>query len=210
MTKGGLIQLMINKNTIIKIEEQLDQAFRNLLFYAVNNEKVREAMSHIKLAKSFLDPTTHNDLTLRPSWDKYFMTIAKTVASRSTCIRRQIGCVIVKDNRILSTGYNGAASGCSHCTDQNYCWREENKIPSGEKLDRCFAAHAEVNAIAQAAKFGTSINESDLYCTNLPCFTCAKTIVNAGISQVIYKGEYPDDMTKNLFEEAGVILFMIP
>lgn len=145
---------------------------------------------------------------MRPSWDEYFMGLAKYVASRSTCLRRQVGAVIVKDKCILSTGYNGASKGATHCEEIG-CIREKLKIPSGEKLDLCRAVHAEQNAIIQAAKNGVSIKDSTIYITVTPCFQCAKMIVNAGIKEVVVSGVYPDERTMELFDEVGVKLTKI-
>ena len=145
---------------------------------------------------------------MRPSWDEYFMGLAKYVASRSTCLRRQVGAVIVKDKCILSTGYNGASKGATHCAEVG-CIREKLKIPSGEKLDLCRAVHAEQNAIVQAAKNGVSINDATIYITVTPCFQCAKMIVNSGIKEVVVSGVYPDERTMELFDEVGVKLTKI-
>jgi dCMP deaminase len=140
---------------------------------------------------------------MRPTWDEYFMDIVGLIKSRSTCIRRQVGALIVKDKRILATGYNGAPTGCKHCTDIG-CMREELGIPSGQRHELCRAIHAEQNAIVQAAYSGTSVKDGTLYVTHQPCVLCAKMIINAGIRKVIFKGEYPDDMAMDMLKEAGV------
>lgn len=140
---------------------------------------------------------------MRPSWDEYFMEITRLVARRSTCLRRQVGALIVKDKNILATGYNGAPSGVAHCLDTG-CLREQLGIPSGERHELCRGLHGEQNAIIQAAKHGTSIDGSLLYCTTQPCIICAKMIINAGISQVVYGEGYPDRLTELMFEEAGI------
>lgn len=139
----------------------------------------------------------------RPSWDVYFMKICDDVATRSTCLRRQVGAIIVKENRILSTGYNGAPTGLTHCANIG-CYRQIHNIPSGTLAEKCRASHAEQNAIVQAAKHGISINDGVLFCTNFPCSICAKLIINAGIIQVIYKEDYNDELSKELFEESDV------
>lgn len=139
----------------------------------------------------------------RPSWDKYFMQIAELVASRSTCLRRNVGAVIVKDRRILTTGYNGAPRGLKHC-EVTGCLREQMSIPSGEKQELCRGLHAEQNAIIQAAMHGISIQNSYLYCTDQPCITCAKMIINAGITRIYYKNSYPDKLAKKLLNDAGI------
>jgi len=139
----------------------------------------------------------------RPSWESYFMEITQLVAKRSTCKRRSVGAIIVKDKRILSTGYNGAPSGVSHCLDIG-CLREQLNVASGERHELCRGIHAEQNAIIQAALHGVSIQGATLFCTNLPCSICAKMIINAGIRKIIYLSGYADQMSMDLLEEAGV------
>ncbi len=141
----------------------------------------------------------------RPSWDHYFMGITDLVATRSTCIRRKVGAVIVKDKRILCSGYNGAPSGIPHCSETG-CLREQMKIPSGEKHELCRGVHAEQNAIIQAACHGISVRGASLYCTNQPCSICAKMIINAGIVQVHFKQAYNDPMSVEMFDQAGIFL----
>ena len=141
----------------------------------------------------------------RPSWERYFMDITHLVAKRSTCIRRQVGAILVKDKRILSTGYNGAPSGVEHCLDVG-CLREQKNIPSGERHELCRGSHAEQNAIVQAAAYGTSINDAILFCTNLPCSICIKMIINAGINSIFYEEGYPDSLSEKLMKEAGIAL----
>jgi dCMP deaminase len=144
----------------------------------------------------------------RPSWDEYFFQIASQVATRSTCMRRQVGAVLVKDKRILSTGYNGAPRGISHCIDVG-CLREQLGIPSGERHELCRALHAEQNAIIQAALHGVKIEGSTLYCTHQPCSLCAKMIINAGIVEVYFDEGYPDELATGFFNEAGTRLHRI-
>lgn len=129
---------------------------------------------------------------MRVGWDSYFMVLAKMVASRSTCNSRPTGAIIVKDKRVISTGYNGSVIGADQCSDhgQNYCFRRINNIPNEDKYNFCPAVHAEANAIAQAAKYGISIQDSVMYCTLYPCFICQKLIVNSGITKVFYEHEY--------------------
>ena len=129
---------------------------------------------------------------MRPSWDEYFMDIVELVKKRSTCLRRQVGALIVKDKRILATGYNGAPAGCKHCTE------------TGQRHEICRAAHAEQNAIVQAAYSGTSVKNSVMYVTTQPCVLCAKLIINAGITKIMFKGDYPDTLAMELLQEAGV------
>lgn len=139
----------------------------------------------------------------RPDWDEYFLKIAELVSSRSTCIRRHVGAVIVKEKRILATGYNGAPSGISHCADVG-CIRETMKVPSGERHELCRGLHAEQNAIIQAAYHGVSIKGSVFYITCHPCSVCAKMIINAGIGEIIIKDGYPDKIAEDLLSEAGI------
>lgn len=140
---------------------------------------------------------------MRPSWDEYFMEIVELIKTRSTCIRRQVGALIVKDKRILATGYNGAPTGCTHCSELG-CMRERLQIPSGQRHELCRAIHAEQNAIVQAAYSGTSVKGGVLYVTNQPCVLCAKMIINAGITKIVFKGEYPDELAMELLKEARI------
>ncbi len=141
----------------------------------------------------------------RPPWDAYFMEIAALVARRSTCLRRAVGAVIVKNRRILATGYNGAPSGIAHCVDRG-CLRETMQIASGQRHELCRGIHAEQNAIIQAAYHGVSIQDGILYCTNLPCAICTKMIINAGIHEICYKEGYADELSMALLEEAHIRL----
>lgn len=143
----------------------------------------------------------------RPDWDTYFLRIAQLVAQRSTCLRRQVGAVIVKENRLLATGYNGAPNGVAHCFQlPGGCLRESLKIPSGQRQELCRGLHAEQNAILQAAAFGVSLKGSDLYCTHQPCVTCGKMIINAGIKRVVFLGDYPDELSIEMLKEAKITL----
>ena len=141
-------------------------------------------------------------------WDARFMEMAQLVSGWSSCFRagRAIGCVIVKDKRIMTTGYNGAPAGIRTCRDRQECLRDKLGIPSGTRAEVCYATHAEQNAIIQAAKLGVSIDGATLYCTHQPCSVCAKMIINAGIRRVIYREGYPDEFSLALFGEAGVTL----
>ena len=141
----------------------------------------------------------------RPAWDVYFMEITRLVATRSTCLRRRVGAVLVRDKRILSTGYNGAPRGLRHCLDTG-CLRERLGIPSGERHELCRALHAEQNAIIQAALHGVSVDGATLYCTAQPCVICSKMLINSGIRGIVYAEGYPDDLSRELLEEAGVAL----
>jgi dCMP deaminase len=141
----------------------------------------------------------------RPDWTEYFMDITRLVARRSTCIRRQVGAIVVKDKRILATGYNGVPSGLAHCEDTG-CIREQNNIPSGERHELCRGLHAEQNTIIQAAFHGISINGATLFCTTLPCSICLKMLINAGITAIMYEQGYPDKLTESLLKEADLTL----
>ena len=147
---------------------------------------------------------------MRPTWEEYFIKIAKLVASRSNCLSRHVGAIVVKDKMIVSTGYNGTPRGIKNC-DEGGCKRcndrKEGKIKSGEKLDECVCVHAEENALLQAAYNGVSVKGSTLYTSFCPCRYCTKHIINAGVKKVYYSDEYNlDEISKNLFEEAGVAL----
>ncbi|MFH1846144.1 MAG: dCMP deaminase family protein [Candidatus Omnitrophota bacterium] len=139
----------------------------------------------------------------RPSWDEYFLSISKLVATRSTCMRRQVGAVVVKNKQILATGYNGAPSGIRHC-DAVGCIRQELNVPSGERHELCRALHAEQNAFLQAARHGVNLDGASLYVTTQPCSICAKMIINAGIKKVIMQGAYPDELALQYLQEANI------
>ena len=142
-------------------------------------------------------------MTKRPTWDEYFMKIATLVAERSTCRRHHVGAVIVRDKRILTTGYNGAAVGLKDCLELG-CLREQNNIPSGQRHEICRAIHAEQNAIIQAGLHGININNATIYCTHPPCILCAKMLANAMVTRFVSYGEYPDEEAKKLLKEAGM------
>lgn len=139
----------------------------------------------------------------RPSWDEYFMRITEEVAARSSCIRRQVGAIIVKDKRILSTGYNGPPAGISHCTAET-CLRTKFSIPSGERHEICRGLHAEQNAIIQAAYHGVSINGAVIYVTHQPCIICTKMLINSGIKTFYYKNPYNDPLAAEMMKEAHI------
>lgn len=141
----------------------------------------------------------------RLSWDEYFLEITRLVARRSTCLRRQVGAIIVKDRRILATGYNGAPTGLAHCSEVG-CLREKLKIPSGERQELCRGLHAEQNAIIQAAVYGVGMSGATLYCTHQPCILCAKMLVNAGIKRIVVLENYSDSFAQGILSEAGVEL----
>ena len=139
----------------------------------------------------------------RPSWDEYFMKVALLVAERSTCLRRRVGAVLVKDRQILATGYNGAPRGITHC-DVVGCLREKLKVPSGQRHEICRGLHAEQNVILQAAWHGVSVRDSIIYITNSPCSICAKMLINAGIREIVVLDEYPDKMALEFLKESGI------
>ena len=141
-------------------------------------------------------------------WDKRFMDMAKMVGSWSSCFQanRQIGAVIVRNKRIITTGYNGAPAGVMSCVERGECLRRKLNIPSGTQHELCYAIDAEQKAIIQAAKLGSSIEGATLYCTHQPCVICAKMIVNSGIARVVYGEGYPDEFALKIFEMAGVEL----
>ena len=143
----------------------------------------------------------------RPDWDTYFLRIAQLVAQRSTCLRRQVGAVIVRDNRLLATGYNGAPNNVAHCFQlPGGCLREARNIPSGQRQELCRGLHAEQNAIIQAAVHGVSIEGGTLYATTQPCILCSKMLINSGIKRIVFAGPYPDELAMSLLNEAGVEL----
>lgn len=141
----------------------------------------------------------------RPSWESYFLTIAQQVKTRSTCLRRQTGAILVRDKRILTTGYNGAPRGLRHCLEIG-CLRESQGVASGERHELCRGLHAEQNAILQAAVHGVSVDKAVLYTTHFPCSLCAKMLINAGVLKVFYLEEYSDQLSLSLFQEAGIII----
>ncbi|MDR0453583.1 MAG: cytidine/deoxycytidylate deaminase family protein [Deferribacteraceae bacterium] len=142
---------------------------------------------------------------MRPDWDEYFMEMARVASKRSTCLRRQVGAILVKDNRLLATGYNGAPKGAAHCEIVG-CLRKQLKIPSGERHELCRGLHAEQNAIIQAAIYGVSISGATLYCNTKPCGICAKMIVNAEIARIVYAEEYTDQMAEEFLRSADIRL----
>ena len=141
----------------------------------------------------------------RPTWDEYFMDIARLVASRSTCLRRQVGAVMVKDKNILATGYNGTPSGVRHCSEVG-CLRQQLNVPSGERHELCRGLHAEQNAIIQAAKHGVNIDGATLYCTHSPCIICSKMLINSGVKRIVCCDGYPDPLAKAMLDEAQLLV----
>jgi dCMP deaminase len=146
-----------------------------------------------------------NKKIIRPTWDEYFMKTAYLVSERSSCLRRSVGAVLVKDKQILATGYNGAPTNIAHC-EETGCLREKLGVPSGQRHEICRGLHAEQNVILQAARHGVSVKSSTLYITNAPCSICAKMIINAGINEVVIAEHYPDKMAIGFLKEAKVKL----
>lgn len=144
----------------------------------------------------------------RPSWNDYFLEVADLVATRSTCLRRQVGAVLVRDKRIIATGYNGAPRKLKHCIDIG-CLRQAQEIPSGQRYELCRGVHAEQNAIINAAYYGISTQDTVMYCTNQPCIICARMIINAGIDKVVHRGNFQDDIALELMKEAGIELVVV-
>ena len=144
----------------------------------------------------------------RPSWNDYFMKITEDVATRSTCLRRSVGAVIVKDKRILSTGYNGAPVNIAHCTEET-CLRTKYNVPSGERHELCRGLHAEQNAIIQAALHGVSVKGATIYITHQPCSICTKMLINSGIKTIICKLPYNDQFADDMIKESGIKLIVI-
>jgi dCMP deaminase len=162
-------------------------------FVDIMTEKV---ISHSKGEREAIESS-------RPSWPEYFMSITRMVAKRTTCLRRGVGAILVKDKRILATGYNGAPAGLKHCAEVG-CLREDSSIPSGTRHELCRGLHAEQNVIIQAAYHGIAIKGATLYCTNKPCVICSKMLINAGIKRIVYEEGYDDPLSDQMFAEAGL------
>lgn len=145
---------------------------------------------------------------MRPDWNTYFMSIAEVVATRSTCLRRKVGAVIVKERRILATGYNGVPVNCEHCTEST-CIRTLYNVPSGENHELCRGVHAEQNAIVQAASYGVAIRDSDIYVTTQPCVICAKMLINSGVKRIFCQETYTDPLALNILKEARIEVHLI-
>lgn len=142
---------------------------------------------------------------MRDSWQTYFMNLAHTVSTRSTCLRRKVGAIAVRDNRVLATGYNGPPSGLEHC-DVVGCLRQKLNVPSGERHEICRALHAEQNLILQAATGGLDISGSTIYCTTFPCVICAKLLIGCKVKMIYYHAEYRDELSEHMLLEAGIKL----
>lgn len=177
--------------------QQVERCMQMADFRIFNDENLGELKFKIdELLKKFVK---------RPSWDEYFMKMAALVAERSTCLRHHIGAIIVKNKRVLTTGYNGAARGVKDCLELG-CLRDKLEIPSGQRHEICRAIHAEQNAIIQGGLHGINIDGSILYCTHTPCMICAKMIVNAGIKEVVSYQDYADAEAREFLEQTGIIL----
>lgn len=149
------------------------------------------------------EKNTRREADLRPSWDEYFLRMAQFVSRRSTCLRRQVGAVAVRNKRILATGYNGSPSGLSHCIDIG-CLRDKLKIPSGQRQELCRGLHAEHNVIIQAGIHSIDLKEAVLYVTNQPCVTCSKMLIGIGVKEIVILEGYPDKLARRMLKEAGV------
>jgi len=161
-----------------------------------------------QLAENDFIITPYQNILKRPSWHIYFIQMARLVSERSTCLRRQVGAVLTKNNQIIASGYNGAPKHISHCATVG-CMREQNEIPSGERHELCRGVHAEQNAIIQAALNGSSTENAILYCTHFPCSICSKIIINAEIKYIYIADYYPDKLSKEMFTEAGTEIIYI-
>lgn len=150
-------------------------------------------------------PASRSAYDHRPSWDEYFLNLAFEVSKRSTCLRRAVGAIIVKDRRILATGYNGVPTGLRHCAETG-CLRAQLGIPSGQRHEICRGLHAEQNAIIQAARYGIDIDGSSIYITTQPCVVCAKMLINAGIKEIVYTNPYPDPLSAELLGETDILI----
>ncbi len=139
----------------------------------------------------------------RPGWDEYFLEMAQLVSKRSTCLRRQVGAVAVRDKRILATGYNGAPSGLAHCADVG-CIRQKLSIPSGQRQELCRGLHGEQNVIIQAVIHKVDLKGSTLYVTNQPCVTCTKMLISVGVKEIVILDGYPDELARQMLKEAGI------
>ena len=151
---------------------------------------------------------TSKHKSTRPTWHVYFMKMAHLVSERSTCCRRQVGAILVKNNQVIASGYNGSPKHISHCTAKS-CLREVNHVPSGERHELCRGVHAEQNTIIQAALNGVSLEGAVLYCTNFPCSICAKIIINAEIKYIYVAEDYPDALAKEMFAESGTEVILV-
>lgn len=193
-----------NDKTVQELYKQVSEIYQQIL----NIQKEKKIQEPVQEKIIELEKQETKEFS-RPSWDEYFMKLASLVAERSTCLRHNVGAIIVKDKRIIATGYNGAARGIKDCTERG-CLRNELNIPSGTRHEICRAIHAEQNAIIQGAFHGISVRDSIMYCTHTPCMICAKMIANAGIKEVVSYHDYADEEARNFLQEAGVKLRKVP
>jgi dCMP deaminase len=169
-----------------------------------------ESIEGKELAESPTDKPNLHNRPERPSWDQYFMTITRVVAERSTCLRAQVGAVIVRDRSILATGYNGSPAGLPHCTEVG-CLVYESRTPDGEIEQNCFRTiHAEINAISQAARNGAAIRDADIYVTHTPCIQCLKVLINTGVRTVYYARPYKLHTVAEMRKGATIKLVEVP
>jgi dCMP deaminase len=179
--------------------QQLDETIKMADVIVENNHSLDDFFEQIKKTIGAVAKKKQ-----RPSWDEYFLDIARAIAMRSNCVKRKVAALIIKDKRIISTGYNGTPRGVKNCSDGG-CPRCNNLAEGGTKLDECLCSHAEENAITQAAYHGVAIKGSTIYTTFSPCLMCTKMIINSGIAEVVYQTEYPlNEVSENLLKEAGV------
>ena len=139
----------------------------------------------------------------RPDWNEYFMEMAELAAKRATCLRRKVGAVLVKNKKVLATGYNGAPMNIEHC-ESTGCLREKMEVPSGERHEICRGVHAEQNLVAQAAIHGVKTEDSIVYCTHQPCIICTKILINAGVKKIYFKNSYSDEFAEKLLNQSNV------
>lgn len=184
-------------------KQNLTKCLEEADIFVLNNEGKEEFTKKIDAYSSF---DSQGYLTRRPTWDETFMRETYTWAARSTCLRRKVGAVITTpENAMVSQGYNGSPRGTPNCVDLGFCERQKQGVPSGQRLETCRAVHAEPNAIINAGLQGKSVKGDILYCTTFPCQICAGIIVNAGIKEIIYEADYPNDQAKKTFIEAGIL-----
>lgn len=207
-----IIKNRIKNNKYINIIEKILFFVYNLIVNIINII-IRGELKMSKTDRT-TDYTDKAGLSLqkRLKWDRRFMEVAKVVSSWSTCIRngRQVGAVIVRDKRIIATGYNGAPSGVLSCVERGECLRDKLNIASGTRQEMCYATHAEQNALVQAAKLGVSVEGATIYVTHRPCTICTKLIINAGIKRIVYGFNYPDEFSIKLLNEAGIEIEYLP
>ena len=193
-----------------KVKEDSQKELENII---EQKSKAKVDFQKIMLEIASEDNKSHESAKKKQQkWDKRFMDMALMISSWSTCARvdRQVGSVIVKGHRIISTGYNGAPSGVMDCVARGYCIREKLNIASGTRAEICFSTHAEQNAIVQASKLGIAVDGATIYVTHRPCVICTKLLINAGIKRIVYGYNYPDEFSVELLKQAGIELVYLP